>query len=114
MAERDIREDRKWARLAAGMVATSTGHGADRLMRKGARGAALKQARWMTLYLAHTSLGWSQARVAAAFGITDRTVGRACQAIEDDRDDPLVDAILAALDRSLREIVAVSRAGRGI
>ena len=105
-------DDRTWARLAAGTVAAATGHAPDRLLAKGARGAALRQARWMALYLAHTSLGWSQDRVAEAFAVTRRSVGRACQAIENDRDDPLVDAILAALDRALRE-VAGARGPRG-
>lgn len=106
MADTGEHRDKAWARLVAQSVAAATGHGVEQLAARGVRRGPVKQARWMVFYLAHTTLGWSQERVAGRFGVTRRQVGRACQDIEDARDDPLVDAILSALDRGLREIIA--------
>ena len=66
-------------------------------------GRALK-ARNLAMYLAHVGFGWPLQRVGAAFGRDRTTAGIACRQVEDDRDDPQLDALLDRLESCLREV----------
>jgi chromosomal replication initiation ATPase DnaA len=69
-------------------------------LRRGPTRAAL--ARQVAMYLAHVGLEMSLARVAAAFGRDRSTVGHACHLIEDRRDEAPFDALIDALEESMR------------
>ena len=68
------------------------------------RGAA-PLARQVAMYLVHVELGVTQTRIAAAFGRDRSTVGHACLAIEQRRDDPAFDDMMEALARIFRRLV---------
>lgn len=55
-------------------------------------------ARQSAMYLAHVTFGLNYSEVARAFGRDRTTAAYACQLIEDRRDDPAVDAVLAPLE----------------
>lgn len=55
--------------------------------------------RQITLYLCHVSLGVSQVKIARIFGISRTVVRKACQAIENRRDDRHLDDILEIIGR---------------
>lgn len=60
--------------------------------------AATAEARQIAMYLCNTLLGVSLTEVGALFGRDRTTVGYACAAIEDRRDDEAFDAELTALE----------------
>jgi len=55
-------------------------------------------ARQSAMYLAHVAFGLSYSDVARAFGRDRTTAAHACHLVEDRRDDPAVDALLALLE----------------
>lgn len=55
-------------------------------------------ARQAAMYLAHVSFSLSYTEVGRAFGRDRTTAAHACRLIEERRDDPAVDALLAALE----------------
>ena len=65
------------------------------------RSARVALARQCAMYLAHATLGWSHAAVAAACGRDRRTVAHACGVIEERREQPAFDAIVSLLETGL-------------
>jgi hypothetical protein len=55
-------------------------------------------ARQAAMYLAHVAFSLSYSEVGRAFGRDRTTAAHACRLIEERRDDPAVDALLAALE----------------
>lgn len=55
-------------------------------------------ARQSAMYLAHVSLGVSLSDVGRAFGRDRTTAAHACSLVEDRRDDPAIDTVLASLE----------------
>ncbi len=55
-------------------------------------------ARQSAMYLSHVSFGVSLSEIGRAFGRDRTTAAHACQLVEDRRDDPAVDAVLASLE----------------
>lgn len=55
-------------------------------------------ARQSAMYLAHVSFGLRYGDVGAAFGRDRTTAARACRLVEDRRDDPAIDGLLASLE----------------
>ena len=55
-------------------------------------------ARQSAMYLAHVAFGLSYSEVGRGFGRDRTTAAHACGLIEDRRDDPAVDAVLASLE----------------
>jgi chromosomal replication initiation ATPase DnaA len=94
--------DRAQARLAKGVAAYVLGVCEDRVdaPTRGSADAAL--ARQIAMYLAHVAFEMSLQRVATAFDRDRSTVSHACHVIEDRRDDPAFDALIDALEETLR------------
>ena len=70
-------------------------------LRAGSRGsAAVAFARQSAMYLAHIAFGLSYAEVGRMFGRDRTTAAYACRLVEERRDDPLVDAVLSALENT--------------
>jgi chromosomal replication initiation ATPase DnaA len=68
-----------------------------------ARGSAEAAfARQVAMYLCHVAFERSLSRVAQAFARDRSTVAHACHLVEDRRDDPAFDALIAALEESAR------------
>jgi len=68
------------------------------------------KARQLAMYLSHVILGRSLAEVGEAFGRDRTTVSHACAAIEDLRDNPAVEAEIAALERAIEDELAKQEA----
>jgi chromosomal replication initiation ATPase DnaA len=62
------------------------------------RRAAVAQARQCVMYLAHTVIGASYSAIGEACGRHRRTVAKGCRSVEERRDDPAFDALLARLE----------------
>ena len=72
-------------------------------LRTGSRGAApIAFARQSAMYLAHVALGLSYTDVGRTFGRDRTTAAHACRRVEDRREDPRIDAMLAALEQVLQ------------
>lgn len=96
-----MRGDAAKARLACHLAAFVSGQRDDLLSdRRGTVKAA--HARQMAMYLTHVAFGMSLHRVAVAFGRDRSTVAHACHLMEDRRDDPAFDALMEAMETSLR------------
>ena len=65
------------------------------------RTATVALARQCVMYLAHTTLGWSQATVGAVCGRNRRTVAHGCRLIEERRENAAFDALLVGLEETL-------------
>ncbi len=63
--------------------------------------AAAAFARQTAMYLAHVHLGLSLSQVGRNFGRDRTTVAHACAQVEDSRDDPKVERVLACLEAAL-------------
>jgi hypothetical protein len=61
-------------------------------------------ARQSAMYVAHVAFGLSYSEVGRAFGRDRTTAAYACRLIEDRRDDPAVDAVLASLENACRAL----------
>ena len=59
-------------------------------------------ARQSAMYLSHVAFGVNLSAVGRAFGRDRTTAAHACRLIEDRRDDPAVDAVLASLESACR------------
>lgn len=57
------------------------------------------RARWLAMYLLHTTLAVPMNRVAAAFGRHRSTVSQVLGQVEDWRSDPSFEEVLSALER---------------
>lgn len=104
--------DRIKAALAIHLVAIRTGARADRMTRTG-RTARLDprtcRARWLAMYLAHVSFGWTLERVGHVFGLNRATASTACRWAEDERDRPAIDDLLSQLETLIRSLYAAPR-----
>jgi hypothetical protein len=58
-------------------------------------------ARQTAMYLAHVHFGLSLSEVGRTFGRDRTTVSHACARVEDSRDDPTFDRVLACLESAL-------------
>lgn len=69
------------------------------IIAEGRTGAREALARHAAMYLAHVSLGWSYGEVAGLFRRHRTSVRYACARVEDRRDDPRFDVVIARLER---------------
>jgi hypothetical protein len=68
------------------------------------RSAYVAFARQSAMYLAHVAFGVNLSAVGRAFGRDRTTAAYACRAIEDRRDDPAVEHVLASLEGACRAL----------
>ncbi len=64
------------------------------------RPCAIAFARQSAMYLAHVVFGLTLTEVGRAFGRDRTTAAHACERVEDRRDDPVLDAVLQALEHA--------------
>ncbi|MES2860772.1 MAG: chromosomal replication initiator DnaA [Pseudomonadota bacterium] len=72
---------------------------------------ATLRARRVSMYLAYVSMEWQMERVGHAFAVNRQTAARACQKIEDARDEPHLNALLDELEETIRGICEAPPAG---
>jgi chromosomal replication initiation ATPase DnaA len=101
--------DRIRAGLALQLVAASTGIAAETMTGRERLSPIACRARWLAMYLSHITFGWPLERVAHAFGVNRATAGTACRWVEDERDRPVLDALLDRLEDCVRLIVEAGR-----
>ena len=101
-------EDRIKAGLAMQLVAAATQTPVE-AMQAGRISLKASRARWLSLYLAYTTLGWTLERVGHVFGLNRETVSRACRWAEDERDRPALDSLLDRLEACLRDALSAPR-----
>lgn len=94
--------DRIKAGLAVQLVALATGVPPEEIASELRQGPLACKARHVAMYLAHVAFGWPLERVGHAFGRNRSTVGIACRWVEDERDQPALDALLDELERAIR------------
>ena len=87
--------------------AAECGVPADRLLAADPRHerGAIARARMRAVYLMVTELGFTMTAVAELVGVTKQAVSKSMRDIEDERDDPAIDALIARVARRV--------AGRG-
>lgn len=88
-------------RFIEGLVSAALGIGVAELRgdRRGRAAAAF--ARQIAMYLAHVHFGLSLSEVGRSFGRDRTTVAHACARVEDSRDDPKFERVLACLEAAL-------------
>jgi chromosomal replication initiation ATPase DnaA len=89
-------------RLVEALVAAALGTAIGELRCEGRGRAAAVEARQVAMYLAHVDLGIDLTRIAEHFGRDRTTVAHACARIEDRRDDPGFERVLACLESALQ------------
>lgn len=82
------------------LVAATFAVAVDELRAGTRRSKPVAFARQSAMYLAHTALGLSYSQIASIFGRDPTTAAHACRVIEERRDEPLLDLVLAALERT--------------
>lgn len=101
--------DRIKAGLARHLVAATLGVPLEAMTPGARRGTTACRARWLALYLAHVSYGWTLERVAHVFGVNRATAGSACRWAEEARDHRPLDALLETLEGHIRGLFAAPR-----
>jgi len=96
-----LAEGESECRFVEALVATALGVGVSAIRAEGRGSAAEATARQMAMYLAHVELGLSLSRVGASFGRDRTTVAHACARVEDRRDDPRFERMIACLEAAL-------------
>ena len=74
------------------------------------RTAPVVLARWSAMYLAHVELGMNFTDVGRAFGRNRTTAARACELIEERREEPNLDAALTKLAHAVRRDLGKAQA----
>lgn len=91
--------DRAKAAFLVHLVALATGVSPVEIARETRARNPAARARWLAMYLLHTTLSVPVMRVAAAFGRDRSTVGQVMGRVEDWRTDPGFDEVVSALER---------------
>ncbi len=99
----DHRRDRLTIAFITSLVALATDQPAREIVSRVRSTQAGIRARQIAIYLAHVALSWPLARVAVAFGRDRSTASHAVRAIEDLRDNPVLDAHLNELEACIRQ-----------
>ncbi len=95
------RDDESTCRFIETLVSAALGIRLAELRARTRGRAAAAFARQTAMYLAHVHFGLSLSQVGRVFGRDRTTVAHACARVEDFRDDPKVDRILACLESVL-------------
>jgi len=96
-------------RFVEALVSAALGIGIAALRTSGRGSAAEAMARQVAMYLAHVNLGLSLSQVGKDFGRDRTTVAHACSRVEDHRDDPRFERIIACLEAALDRWLVPSR-----
>ena len=101
--------DRTKAQVALNVVAAATGVSTAQMVRPQRLTPRATRARWVALYLAHVSFGWTLERVAHVFGVSRSTTGIACHWVEGERDRRGFDGVLDGMERCIQSLYALPR-----
>lgn len=101
-------QDRTKAGVALHLVSATTGVPVEAMTRQRLTPRATRS-RWMALYLAHVSFGWTLERVGHVFGLNRATAGIACRWVEDERDRLDFDRVVDGMERAISALYALPR-----
>jgi chromosomal replication initiation ATPase DnaA len=94
--------DRKTARRMIELtVAAAMALPLDELQARTRRTAPVAFARQISMYCAHVTFGWSLTEAGAVFNRDRTTAAHACRVVEDRRDEPGVDRLVATIEETL-------------
>ena len=102
----EFRRDRLHAAYITSLVALAVDLPAREIAAHTRKTQSVTRARQLAIYLAHVTLSWPLSRAAFAFGRDRTTAGSAVRTVEDLRDDPEMDARIAALEACVRQAPA--------
>ena len=88
-------------RFIEAIVAAALGISVAEIRAKSRGRAAAAFARQTAMYLAHVNLGLDLSRVGTHFGRDRTTVAHACARVEDSRDNPKFERVVACLEAAL-------------
>ena len=107
MAKRGNRPENErivWADLARRLSAFAFDVPLGEILAGSRRHAPVAFARQVAMYLSHVAGGLSLTEVGSAFSRDRTTASHACHIVEDRRDDPRLDALIASLENALRTV----------
>jgi len=84
--------------FARALVAAATGLPEAALSARRRGPPRVARARQLAMYLAHVGFGATLSEIGRGFGRDRTTVAHACAAVEDRRDDPSFDRLVASLE----------------
>jgi len=102
-------QDRTKAGVALHVVSAATGVPVEAMLRTQRLSPRACRSRWMAMYLAHVSFGWTLERVGHVFGLNRATAGIACRWVEDERDRRDFDRVVDGLERAIGALYALPR-----
>ncbi|KZK86367.1 Chromosomal replication initiator protein DnaA [Pseudovibrio sp. Ad46] len=95
--------------MATGRVALAFGLKPEELHSASRGYAKAAQARQVSMYILHVSMGMTLSQAGAVFGRDRTTAAHACKVVEDLREDPKFDAVLSEIEGQLSASVASAR-----
>lgn len=98
------RQTRRLCEVAASASAAAFAVPVGELYAATRRSPYVALARQSAMYLSHIAFGVTLSEVAEAFGRDRTTAAHACRLIEDRRDDPAIDTLLASLESACRAL----------
>jgi chromosomal replication initiation ATPase DnaA len=104
----DMADCESACRFIEALVAAASGIALGELRARHRGRATTAFARQMAMYLAHVHLGLTLSQVGRSFGRDRTTVAHACACIEDRRDDPKFERVLACLEAALECWASIS------
>ena len=114
---RHVIDTRTVRRMIEVTVAAALNLPVDELSAKTRRTAPVAFARQVSMYCAHVTFGWSLTEAGAVFSRDRTTAAHACRVVEDRRDEPEIDRIVATvediLNTWLSRMESCRRMGKG-
>ena len=102
-------QDRTKAGVALHMVSATTGVPVEQMVSPRRLSPTACRTRWMAMYLAHVSFGWTLERVGHVFGLNRATAAIACRWVEDERDRLDFDRLVEGMEKAIETLYDLPR-----
>lgn len=108
IASLEIPGEKLLATFVNQMVASAFELPSERLLRYDRGNAKATRARQISIYLMHTGLSFSLAKVSRIYNKDRTTIGYACRLIEDLRDNPAFDDRILELENTINTVLKLA------
>ena len=108
IASLDLPGEKLLATFVNQMVASAFELPSERLLRNDRGNAKATRARQISIYLMHTGLSFSLAKVSRIYNKDRTTIGYACRLIEDLRDSPAFDDRILELENTINTVLKLA------
>jgi len=108
IASLELPGDKLLATFVNQMVASAFELPSERLLRYDRGNAKATRARQIAIYLMHTGLSFSLAKVSRIYNKDRTTIGYACRLIEDLRDSPAFDDRILELENTINTVLKLA------